>query len=106
MAPAATSSAALLASLRGAKVLIVDDDRMQCESMVRTVKDWEAEAYAAQSLSDALRLHKEVRPDLVLLDVMMPHVDGYKLAQMFKRDLPFTPIILLTALEDLDSKRR
>jgi diguanylate cyclase (GGDEF)-like protein len=37
---------------------------------------------------------------------MMPHVDGYKLAQMFKRAAPFVPIILLTAFEDIDSKRR
>jgi diguanylate cyclase (GGDEF)-like protein len=70
------------------------------------MKDWEAEPFTAQTLADALRLHKESRPDLVLLDVMMPHVDGYKLAQMFKRTASFVPIILLTALDDIDSKRR
>jgi diguanylate cyclase (GGDEF)-like protein len=70
------------------------------------MKEWDAEPFTAQSLADALRLHKEARPDLVLLDVMMPHVDGYKLAQMFKRAATFVPIILLTALEDIDSKRR
>jgi two-component system cell cycle response regulator len=93
-------------SLRGARVLIVDDDRLQCAEVAQIVRDWQAEVFTAQTLADALRLHKEARPDLVLLDVMMPHVDGYKLAQMFKRDASFTPIILLTALEDLDSKRR
>jgi diguanylate cyclase (GGDEF)-like protein len=96
----------LTASLRGARVLIVDDDPLQCSHMAQIVKDWEAEPFTAQALADALRLHKEARPDLVLLDVMMPHVDGYKLAQMFKRDPTFVPIILLTALEDIDSKRR
>jgi len=70
------------------------------------MKEWEAEPFTAQTLADALRLHKEARPDLVLCDVMMPHVDGYKLAQMFKRAASFVPIILLTALEDIDSKRR
>jgi diguanylate cyclase (GGDEF)-like protein len=74
--------------------------------MAKIVTEWEAEPFTAQQLSDALRLHKEAQPDLVLLDVMMPHVDGYKLAQMFKRASPFVPIILLTALEDIDSKRR
>jgi two-component system cell cycle response regulator len=105
----ATRSAAsgLLAdSLRGAKVLIVDDDPLQCSHLAKIVTEWEAEPFTAQQLSDALRLHKEAQPDLVLLDVMMPHVDGYKLAQMFKRASPFVPIILLTALEDIDSKRR
>jgi two-component system cell cycle response regulator len=104
----ATSAAwdLLSASLRGARVLIVDDDRVQCAHMAKMVKEWDTEPFTAQSLSDALRLHKEGRPDLVLLDVLMPHVDGYKMAQMFKRESPFVPIILLTALDDIDSKRR
>ncbi len=93
-------------SFKGARVLIVDDDRLQCAEVAKVVREWQAEVYTAQTLADALKLHKEVRPDLVLLDVMMPHLDGYKLAQMFKRDAAFTPIILLTALDDLDSKRR
>jgi len=70
------------------------------------MREWDAEPFTAQTLADALRLHKEARPDLVLLDVMMPHIDGYNLAQMFKRNATFVPIILLTALEDIDSKRR
>jgi diguanylate cyclase (GGDEF)-like protein len=93
-------------SFRGARILVVDDDRLQCAEVARVVREWEAEVFTAQTLADALRLHKEARPDLVLLDVMMPQLDGYKLAQMFKRDTAFTPIILLTALDDLDSKRR
>src|SRR5258708_1045823 len=93
-------------SFKGARILIVDDDRLQCAEVAQVVREWQAEVFTAQTLADALKLHEEVRPDLVLLDVMMPHLDGYKLAQMFKRDAPFTPVILLTALEDLDSKRR
>ncbi len=96
----------LATSLRGTRVLIVDDDPLQCSHLAGVMKQWEAEPFTAQTLADALRLHKEARPDLVLLDVMMPHVDGYKLAQMFKRSSTFVPIILLTALEDIDSKRR
>jgi len=96
----------LSASLRGARVLIVDDDRVTCAHMAKMIKEWETDPMTAQTLSEALRLHKEGKPDLVLLDVMMPHVDGYKMAQMFKRESPFVPIILLTALDDIDSKRR
>jgi diguanylate cyclase (GGDEF)-like protein len=87
-------------------VLIVDDDPLQCSHLAQLVREWDAEPFTAQTLADALRLHKEARPDLVMLDVMMPHIDGYKLAQMFKRSAAFVPIILLTALEDIDSKRR
>jgi diguanylate cyclase (GGDEF)-like protein len=87
-------------------VLIVDDDRLQCVHLAKLVAEWGAEAFTAQQLSDALRLHQGSRPDLVLLDVMMPQVDGYKLAQMFKRASPYVPVILLTALDDIESKRR
>jgi two-component system cell cycle response regulator len=96
----------LAASLRGARILIVDDDRAQCAHLARMAEEWASLPFIAQTLSEALRLHRESKPDLVLLDVMMPHVDGYKLAQMFKRDAGFVPIILLTALDDIESKRR
>jgi diguanylate cyclase (GGDEF)-like protein len=92
--------------IRGARVLIVDDDRMQCEHVARLVTEWQAKPYTAQTLAEALRLFREAHPDVVLLDVMMPHVDGYKMAQMFKREAAFIPVILLTALDDIDSKQR
>src|SRR3954469_4490140 len=104
--PSEATFGPMTALLKGARVLIIDDDRIQCEAVARIVKEWDAEVHTAQAFSDALRLHREIRPDIVLLDVMMPHVDGYKLAQIFKKDAAFTPVILLTALEDLDSKRR
>jgi diguanylate cyclase (GGDEF)-like protein len=63
-------------------------------------------AYEAQTFADAVRLRRECDPDLVLLDVVMPQVDGYKVAQLFKREARFVPIILLTGLDDLESKRR
>jgi diguanylate cyclase (GGDEF)-like protein len=106
MSPSSTGSNALAASLKGARVLIVDDDRLQCEAVVAIVREWDVEAFAATTFPEALRLFKEASPDLVLLDVMMPQVDGYKLAGLFKRDTRFVPIIMLTALEDIESKRR
>jgi len=100
------ASELLADTLRGARVLVVDDDPLQCSHVAQIVREWGAEPFTAQTFGDALRLHRDARPDLVLLDVMMPHVDGYKLAQMFKRDAAFVPVILLTALDDIDSKRR
>lgn len=92
--------------IRGARVLIVDDDRIQCEHVARLVTEWQARPFTAQTLAEALRLFREIHPEVVLLDVMMPHVDGYKMAQMFKRESAFIPVILLTALDDIDSKQR
>jgi diguanylate cyclase (GGDEF)-like protein len=93
-------------SLRGARILIIDDDPVQCGHAARLVGDWGATAFAATTLADAIGLYRSASPDLVMLDVVMPHVDGYKLAQILKSEGRFVPIVLLTALDDLESKRR
>jgi two-component system cell cycle response regulator len=97
---------ALAELLRDARIVVVDDDRAHCNHLERVITEWGATPFVANTLSDALRLHREAKPDLILLDVMMRHMDGYKLAQMFKRDTVFVPIILLTSLDDIESKRR
>jgi diguanylate cyclase (GGDEF)-like protein len=90
-----------------ARLLLVDDDRSMLDHMSRMVTEAGYEVVTATNWSEALRTFREGKPDLVLLDVMMPTIDGYKLAKMIKADSPaFVPIILLTALEDLESKRR
>ncbi len=96
----------LTSSVRDARILIVDDDKAQCTHLSRIVKRWEAVPFVAQTTQDALRLYREMAPDIVVMDVLMPQLDGYKLARIFKADGKYVPIILLTALEDLDSKRR
>jgi diguanylate cyclase (GGDEF)-like protein len=102
-----TSSGRWLASsLRDARILIVDDDKAQCGHLASIVEKWEAVPIVAQTTADALQLYRDAAPDLVLLDVLMPNIDGYKLARIFKSDGKYIPIILLTALEDLRSKRR
>src|SRR5262249_50574176 len=90
-----------------ARILIVDDDRAVCAALARMVSESGHEPLLASSWTDAVRLYREGRPDLVVLDVMMPTIDGYKLTGILRRESgAFVPIILLTALEDLDSKRR
>jgi two-component system, cell cycle response regulator len=102
----AGATEALAESLRDARIIVVDDDRAHCSHLERVVAEWGALPFVANTLSDAIRLHRESKPDLIILDVMMRHMDGYKLAQMFKRDSVFVPIILLTSLDDIESKRR
>lgn len=90
-----------------ARVLLIDDDRTVCQLMARQVEESGFSALTANSFPEALRLYREHRPDLVLLDVMMPTVDGFKIARMLRGEPgPFVPIILLTALDDVESKRR
>jgi diguanylate cyclase (GGDEF)-like protein len=87
-------------------VLIVDDHADNVEVIrVRL----EARGYRTTCAGDgeeALRLVAETPPDLILLDVMMPHMDGNEVARRIKADetLPFIPIIMQTALDSTESK--
>jgi two-component system, cell cycle response regulator len=96
----------LAESLKGARVLVVDDDRLQRLHTLRLVAEWGAEGVGAHTAAEAIRLYRAERPDIVLLDVVMPDVDGYKLSKLLKADAEFVPIIMLTALDDVGAKRR
>ncbi|HEY3359642.1 MAG TPA: diguanylate cyclase [Polyangia bacterium] len=92
---------------RHVRILILDDDRSVRQLIARMLEEFGYEPVVAANWTEALRLFREDPPDLVLLDIMMPGVDGYKMAKMFRaQGGAFVPIILLTALEDLQSKRR
>ena len=87
-------------------VLIVDDNRASRESLVQMVEELGHRAIVAESGLEGLRLAREAQPSLVLLDLVMPDFDGYKVAAGIKAMPRFVPVILLTALNDLESKRR
>jgi diguanylate cyclase (GGDEF)-like protein len=90
------------------RILIVDDDRAMRDYIAQAAEESGYQAVKAENWSEAVQRFRESRPDLVLLDVMMPGIDGYKMARMLKTEARerFVPIILLTALEDVESKRR
>lgn len=87
-------------------VLIIDDARASREALVTMVEGLGYRAITANSGLEGLRLVKEAQPSLVLLDVVMPSFDGYKIAAAIKAQPRFVPVMLLTALNDLESKRR
>ncbi|MBI5481391.1 MAG: diguanylate cyclase [Deltaproteobacteria bacterium] len=89
------------------RILILDDDRSVRQLLGHMITDCGYEPLVASTWAEALRMYREASPHLILLDVMMPGMDGYKVAKMFRdQGGAFVPIILLTALEDLESKRR
>jgi CheY-like chemotaxis protein len=82
------------------KIMIVDDDediRLVCDLAVRRAGEWDT--VMAASGEEALALARTKRPDVILLDVMMPGIDGPTTLAML-RDQPETrniPVIFLTA---------
>ena len=91
---------------RPARILIVDDREDNVELLRARLEAWGYETVSAMDGASALRAVKESSPDLILLDVMMPEVDGIEVARRIKNDptLPFIPIIMQTALDSMESK--
>jgi diguanylate cyclase (GGDEF)-like protein len=87
-------------------VLIIDDGALARAEMARMVDGLGYLPVCAETAFEGVRMVQELRPDLVLLDVVMPTWDGFKVASIIKSQARFVPVILLTSLADIDSKRR
>lgn len=87
-------------------ILIVDDDPSNI-FLLEELLDLEGyQLQAASSGEQALSLAAQMHPDLILLDIMMPGMDGYEVCRRLREDevLQGVPIIFLTALDDDDSR--
>ena len=82
-----------------AKILVVDDEQDIVETMVFMLKQKGYECIWAYDGEEGLRLAKEESPDLIMLDVMMPKINGYKICRLLKFDSRYKniPIIMVTA---------
>ena len=81
------------------KILIVDDEPDIVTVISKSLKDNGYEVITADNGQEALEKAKTEKPDLILLDLMLPRMDGYKVCGLLKNDTRYakTPIILFTA---------
>lgn len=88
------------------KVLIVDDSSIQLHVLSDLLKSNNFEVFVAESGEEALELLKYQHPHLILLDVIMPGIDGFETCRKIKADskMKDIPIIFMTALADTASK--
>jgi DNA-binding response OmpR family regulator len=96
----------MVVSMSDISVMVVDDDPNALD-IVRTFL--EAKGYrvtTARDGNEALGLLEDVRPALVLLDVMMPGIDGWEVARIIKNHPSFgdTRVVMLTARSDFADK--
>jgi two-component system, cell cycle response regulator len=89
-----------------ARILIVDDHEDNVELLRARLESWGYETESARDGAEALNTIETTLPDLVLLDIMMPKIDGIEVARRVKNnpDLPFIPIIMQTALDSTENK--
>ena len=88
-------------------VLIVDDEPTNLRVLNQILND-SYKLIFAKSGHEALRLVEKERPDLILLDVMMPGLTGYEVCERLKKENQFKsiPIIFITALNDPDDEAK
>lgn len=81
------------------KILIVDDEPNIVMSLEYTFKKQDFEVFIARDGSEALEILKHQTPNVVLLDIMMPNVDGYQTLKHIKNteNLKHTKVVFLTA---------
>jgi adenylate cyclase len=91
-----------------ARILAVDDDAMNRDMLSRRLDKLGYEVTEAATGREALAKVKDGNFDLILLDILMPDLDGFQTLEFIKADprLKHIPVIMLTALDDVDSTVR
>jgi DNA-binding response OmpR family regulator len=88
------------------KILIVDDEQDIVESLKFVLESSDYTCYCAYNGEDGLKLARDIMPDLIILDVMMPRINGYKISRLLKFDKKYKdiPILMVTARSQEEDK--
>jgi sigma-B regulation protein RsbU (phosphoserine phosphatase) len=90
--------------MRPARILVVDDDSGMLRAVERVLNE-DHQVAATRFSRDALTLAHEFQPDLAIVDIRMPNVDGFELMAQLKARFPRLDVILMTgSVDDLDEK--
>lgn len=85
------------------KILVIDDDKNICEILKIYLQNENFEVYFAYDGSRGVNLAKECKPDLILLDIMLPIISGWEVCKLLRQFIK-VPIIMLTAMDTIENK--
>jgi DNA-binding response OmpR family regulator len=83
----------------GEKILVVEDEPTLLDTLTYNL---EREGYTVESVSDglaAIRVAREKQPDLIVLDIMLPGIDGFEITRILRQEMTI-PILMLTARDE------
>jgi two-component system alkaline phosphatase synthesis response regulator PhoP len=94
--------------IRGSRVLVVDDNPQNTELVQAYLETLPVEIASAADGVEAMQVADRFRPDLILLDVMMPRMSGFEVCQKIKSNpaLRDTVVIMVTALHEVGDFER
>lgn len=95
-------------NIKTAKILVIDDEPEITEIIDTYLSENGFKVFTVNTPTKAIERAKDIKPDVILLDIMMPGVDGYDICQNLKQDPDFshTPIIFLTGKDKADDMGR
>jgi DNA-binding response OmpR family regulator len=89
------------------KILIIEDDKSLQNALVEILTQEKYEIISAFDGEEGLRKAKDEKPDLILLDIILPKKDGYEiLAEIKKGEEKNIPILILTNLGEIDNVQK
>lgn len=91
-------------SASSATVLVVDDNKDAVDIIARLLSHHGMTAIRAYSGLECLEIVRECSVDVIILDVMMPGMDGLEVCKQLKQIAPAPPVILLTAKDDMATR--
>lgn len=93
---------------KGKRLLIVDDDEITLRQSKRVVENLGYAVLEARSGTEAMKIINREMPDLIILDIILPDIDGFKILGELKGDLRTRsiPVILLSAIEKAEEKAK
>jgi len=86
------------------KVLVVDDEPNICALLSATLRLVQFDVRVAHNGQQALVAAQEFQPDIVVLDVMLPDLDGFEVARRLRGDGPGVPVLFLTARHSVEDR--
>lgn len=88
--------------------MVVDDDPSVLSFLAYSLQQEGFKVTASKNAEEALRVLEKEKPDLMLLDVMLPHMDGFTMCKKVHSDPRFSkvPVLFITAYADKDSLRK
>lgn len=81
------------------KILVVDDEISLQETLAYNLKKQGYDVVTTGDGAEAIELAREIEPDLIVLDVMLPGLDGFEICRILRREMT-TPVLMLTARDD------
>jgi len=81
------------------KILVVDDEISLQETVAYNLKKQGYDVQTTGNGTEALDLAREMKPDLIILDVMLPGLDGFEICRILRKEMT-TPVLMLTARDD------